>query len=75
MSEYAPADALRTLNGRTFAYYAALEDAVRAEINAHLAEWPAHYGYRQLLDWACEHGWVIRRQDGSHVVRVPEQAG
>lgn len=46
------------LNGRAFATYRALEEAVLKEFNNNLADFPPGYTYRNLIEWGEQKRWI-----------------
>lgn len=47
------------LNGTEFKTFRELQAAVLDQFNRNLEQFPSHYSYIQLIDWAKRNRWIV----------------
>jgi hypothetical protein len=63
-------DFFDALDGHNFSSYRELEENMLTVFNKYRGNFPTWYSYRDLIEWAVDNKWIIKRGDGSFRVQL-----
>jgi hypothetical protein len=73
MARLSTKELFRKLEGREFADYVELHDAVLQLFNEHVSDFPPGYSYLQFLQWGKEKNWIHPANSRGFYIKVDAQ--